>query len=122
MAIGKHGQNVRLASELIGWELNIRADVEAKKTAKKEIKIDAKKETEADLEKVKKALTKKKTSINTLDGVGKKAESILLEGKLDTIEKIAESSVCDLAKLKGIGKKTAEKIIDQAKSITEGKK
>jgi len=121
MAIGKHGQNVRLASQLIGWELNIRADVEAKKTAKKEIKIGAKKEAEADLEKVKKALTKKKTSINTLDGVGKKAESILLEAKLDTIEKIAESSVEDLAKLKGIGKKTAEKIIDQAKSITEGK-
>ena len=122
MAIGKHGQNVRLASQLIGWELNIKADIEAKKTAKKEIKIDAEKESETDLEKVKKALTKKKSSINTLDGVGKKAESILLEAKLDTIEKIAESSGEDLAKLKGIGKKTAEKIIDQAKSIMEGKK
>ncbi|NQU94970.1 MAG: transcription termination/antitermination protein NusA [Candidatus Omnitrophica bacterium] len=126
IAIGKHGQNVRLASKLIGWELDIRPLGEDKKGEKG---IKSKKPPQ-ETEKKKRAREilsgtppkpKKKTpSIKTLDGVGKKAETILIAAGLDTIAKIAEATIEGLTKLEGIGKKTAEKIIVSAKTKTEG--
>ena len=99
IAIGKHGQNVRLASKLIGWELDIRPEGEGKKEKAE-----------------KKAPSRKVPSIKKLDGIGKKAESTLIAAGYDTIEKIAALSPKDLTKLSGIGKKTAEKIINSAKA------
>ncbi len=101
IAIGKHGQNVRLASRLIGWEIDIRQHGEDKEKEK---------------EKEKPRKTKKEASIKSLDGVGKKAEGVLLAAGFDTIEKIASSTADELVKLEGIGKKTAEKIIASAKA------
>ena len=111
IAIGKHGQNVRLASKLIGWELNIRP-LEEKKPEEAKKKVVAKKEKEP---------KKRPKAIKSLDGIGKKAEGTLLEAGFDTIEKIAASSLGDLTKLKGIGKKTAEKILASAKEKVKGK-
>ena len=77
--------------------------------------------TEEETAEAKKKPSKKKgkqASIKTLDGVGKKAESVLLAAGFDTIEKIASTTAGDLVKLEGIGKKTAEKIINSAKSKT----
>ena len=106
LAIGKHGQNVRLASRLIGWELDIRPEEKA----------------EGEKEKAVASLAPAGSSkIKSLNGVGKKAEATLLEAGLDTIEKLANTTIGDLSKLKGIGKKTAEKIIVSAKAKREGK-
>lgn len=115
IAIGKHGQNVRLASKLIGWELDIRAkDVE---------KTETKDRTEDAIEKIKKINEKKAASnIKTLNGVGKKSEATLLGAGYDTVEKIAGADPKDLGKLDGIGKKTVEKIIASAKEKMEGSK
>lgn len=126
IAIGKHGQNVRLASKLIGWELDIRLLRESKnaekgiksKTAPKE--TEKKKRAREMLSGVTPKPKKKTPSIKTLDGVGKKAETILIAAGLDTIAKIAVSPIEDLTKLEGIGRKTAEKIIASAKTKTEG--
>lgn len=100
MAIGKHGQNVRLASRLIDMEIDVRG------AGKPEEKTKAAKEI----------------SILKLDGVGKKVRDLLVENGLDTVEKIAGTTPGDLVKFKGIGKKGAEKIISSAKELTGGKK
>jgi len=112
IAIGKHGQNVRLASKLIGWELDIRCEEGEKPAAEEEklVKEEVKKET------------KKVIAIKKLSGVGKKAEKTLIEAGLDTVDKIAAKEAKDLTKLEGIGKKTAEKIINSAKEKMEGSK
>ena len=114
IAIGKHGQNVRLASKLIGWELDIRHMEE-------EQKKEAKKKAEKIFGEIKPqpAPPAKPSPIKSLDGVGKKAEATLLEAGFNTIEKIAKQKAEDLAKLKGIGKKTAEKIVSSAKEKVE---
>jgi len=117
IAIGKHGQNVRLASKLIGWELDIRSfekEKAEKKKPKKEEKV--KKEVKIKAKKEKKPPSTKKAS-----GIGKKAEAVLLQAGYDTPEKIAALQVEDLTKLEGIGKKTAEKIIASAKALIEKK-
>ena len=94
LSIGKHGQNVRLASRLIGWDLDIRTREEIVKE-----KEEAKK-TRAEM---------------MLEGVGEKILNSLIESGFDTLEKIAGASVEQLTQIKGIGEKKAEKILIAAK-------
>jgi len=94
LAIGKHGQNVRLASRLTSWELDIRTREEIVKE---------------------KEVAKKVRAEITLDGMGEKVLSALIEAGFDTLEKIREATVEQLTQIKGIGEKKAEKIIASAK-------
>lgn len=105
LAIGKHGQNVRIASKLIGWDIDIRS----------EKRLEELKAKEKETEKSKKTEKKEKSPVADLVGVGKKTYGILVGAEFDTVEKLAQASAEDLAKLPGIGKKTAEKIVEAAK-------
>jgi len=106
LAIGKHGQNVRLASRIIGWELDIRTKATATGAVQKE------KEEKA--EKVEKT-EKEAVSLEGLSGVGEKTLASLQEAGFKTIEDILQADIKDLMKIKGIGEKKAKKIIGQAK-------
>jgi len=55
-------------------------------------------------------------NLSDVKGVGKK-EDTLKEAGLDTVEKLANAKIDDLTVLKGIGKATAEKLIENAKVI-----
>ncbi|MDD5421957.1 MAG: transcription termination factor NusA [Candidatus Omnitrophica bacterium] len=117
IGIGKHGQNIRLASRLIGWEMDIRGKEEKAKPAKegevlKEAVIEGPSEQDAEP-----AVAESLTNISELDGVGAKTEKILIEAGYDTVEKIRSLAVEDLKRLEGIGPKTAEKIINSAKGM-----
>ena len=113
IGIGKHGQNIRLASKLVGWEMDIRGKEEKAKAVlgpAPAVSAEAKKET------------KKETSVESpavkltdLDGVGPKIEKVLKLAGFDTVDKIKNLTIDDLTKLEGVGKKTAEKIINSAK-------
>ncbi len=105
LAIGKRGQNVRLASKLTGWDIDIRSAKEAReKKAKKEKKA------------------KREPNLSSLSGIGEKSQVALSAAGINTLEQIAKSSIDDLSKVKGIGKKKAEKLIAQARELTEKKK
>lgn len=130
LAIGKHGQNVRLASRLIGWELDIRtkaqiaeaaASAAAKEKAEEKVEAPAQKP-----EKKKKApskgaiaqkAAKEEASLEQLPGVGEKTLAALKEQGFKTLEDILKAKPEDLTKVKGIGSKKAEKLIDEAKKI-----
>ena len=94
LAIGRHGQNVRLASRLIGWNLDIR--------------------TRGEIVKEKEEAKKVRAEIS-LEGMGEKILSVLIEAGFDSLEKIKDAAVEQLTEIKGIGKKKAEKIIAAAK-------
>ncbi len=109
LAIGKKGQNVRLASKLTGWEIDIKPKASLLEAAPA---AEGKKEAgKAEKEEV--------SGISSLEGVGPKTKGLLEEAGLDSIEKIAASSVEDLTKIKGIGEKTAEKILKSAKGLAK---
>ncbi|MBU2063509.1 MAG: transcription termination factor NusA, partial [Candidatus Omnitrophica bacterium] len=96
LAIGKHGQNVRLASKLIGWSINI-----------------------VGKEQLKEAKEKAKTQIfEQLEGVGEKTQEALAAAGFETKEALMNAAVEDLVKVKGIGKKRAKQIVEQIKKIT----
>lgn len=111
IGIGKHGQNIRLASKLVGWDMDIRGKEDKVKKAEAE-------EAKPKEEKPESAIPKdaeKAGNISHLEGVGPKTEKILLEAGYSTVEKIKNATANDLIKLEGIGKKTAEKIINSAR-------
>lgn len=127
LAIGKHGQNVRLASRLIGWELDIRTKTQAavealglKETPKAAAEEKAKITEEppvAEEKKKKKRAKKESASLEELPGVGEKTLALLKEAGLKTIEDIIKAKAEGLMQIKGIGEKKAEKILQEAKKI-----
>lgn len=99
LAIGKRGQNVRLACKLTGWNIDIRSATKAK-------------------EKKEKTEKKEEPELTALSGVGAKTQSALASAGFKTIADIAKAKEDELSQIKGIGKKKAEKLITQAKEIT----
>ncbi len=95
LAIGKRGQNVRLASRLAGWELDIRTRPEEKEEAH----------------------SKEEQSIADIRGVGEKILSTLVEAGFSTLESLANADPETLSQIKGVGSKKAEKIIKEAKNL-----
>src|ERR1700686_4558467 len=94
LAIGKKGQNVRLASKLIGWNVDIKSEEEKRQ------------EIEAQMT----ALTAPGTPLSELQGVGPKTiERIEMHG-VSTIEKLADMTPEQLTEIPGIGEKMVEKI------------
>ena len=112
LAIGRHGQNVRLASQLVGWELNLFSFEQWKELqAQQETgKAEAEEEEEETQE----------VSIADLTGVGVKLIEQLTAAGFDMLEKIAEANIEDLVKVKGLGKVKAEKMIKEAKKLLKG--
>ncbi len=120
LAIGKKGQNVRLAAKLTGWDIDIKpkaALVEAAVSIPGEEISAVKEEPKAKKEKAK----QKESDIASLPGVGPKTVKLLEDAKLDSVEAIASSSVEEITKIKGIGEKTAEKILKGAKELLKKK-
>jgi N utilization substance protein A len=113
MAIGRHGQNIRLASKLIGWEI----DVTGKESKSKEAIAAASRELGGEPEPARQEEPSNARPISELEGVGPKTEKALIAAGYDTIEKIKTLGVEDLVKVDGIGQKTAEKIIKSAKGM-----
>lgn len=114
LSIGKKGQNVRLAAKLTGWDIDIKSKsalVEAEVAKPEEEKVVAKEEVKA----------KKEKDISLIPGVGPKMKEALEVAKFKTIGSIASASIEELTKVKGIGKKTAEKISKGAKEILSEK-
>ena len=94
LAIGRKGQNVRLAAKLTGWNIDIRSQSEAEADAK---------------EKIARSIFKP-APVTDLEGVGSKTAGKLQEAGFLSVEDIANADVEHLAEIPGIGMKTAEKL------------
>jgi len=105
LAIGKRGQNVRLAAKLTGWLIDIISKSEIEEAAEEE-------------EQKKKAIAGKIPLLESLPGVGKKIKDILVKAGYTHIQDIANAKIEDLTKLKGVGRAKAEKIISVSKELT----
>ncbi len=121
IGIGKHGQNIRLASKLVGWELDIRGENEPKEKAAVELLSAAAGETvpgrDKEPEQEKADTQSEGDDISKINGVGKTVKQTLIDAGYNSVEKISAATVEDLTKLEGIGAKTAEKIINSAKGL-----
>lgn len=89
LAIGKKGQNVRLASKLTGWQLEIKSKAQTEGAA---------------------------ASLQQLPGVGPAIHERLAGAGVTTLEQLAAMTVEQLTAIKGIGEKTAQKLLEAAQA------
>lgn len=94
LAIGRNGQNARLASKLTGWKVNILSESQYHDNKKRE----------ADL----------LTPVSSLDGIGPKLRERLIEMDINSVQRLATASVESLVKIEGVGEKSALRLIERA--------
>jgi N utilization substance protein A len=98
LAIGKKGQNVRLAAKLVGWRIDIKSEEEKRQ------------EVEAHMARMARIVEE----LKSLPHVGEKTIQKLIDAGVEGIGHILEMSDEQLCSIEGIGQKTAEKIRDAA--------
>jgi len=110
LAIGKHGQNVRLASKLISWELDVRTKtgVPAEPAAVLGIK------TQEPGGKQEAAVSEADITVDQIEGIGEKTAGDLKEAGFKTARDLVNTDISEITKIKGIGEKRAEKIKAEA--------
>jgi N utilization substance protein A len=97
LAIGKKGQNVRLAAKLLGWKIDIKSEEEKRQ----------------EVESAMSALVPAGAPISVLIDLGL-AENIvekLIESSVGTVEKLGSMTPEELEAIPGIGPKVVEKIL-----------
>jgi transcription termination/antitermination protein NusA len=103
LAIGKKGQNVRLASKLIGWNIDIKSEEEKRQ------------ELEAQMT----ALTTPGTPLEQLAGIGPKTVEKIQAAGISSIERLADMTPEKLMEIPGIGDKMVEKIYQAVRAHFE---
>src|SRR3984893_4180057 len=104
LAIGKKGQNVRLASKLIGWDIDIKSEEEKRQEIEEQMT----------------ALTAPVTPLSVLGGVGPKMIEKLEEAGITSLEKLASMTPEQLMEIPGIGEKMVDKIYQAVNRFYEG--
>ncbi|MGC9971553.1 MAG: transcription termination factor NusA [Bryobacteraceae bacterium] len=96
LAIGKKGQNVRLAAKLLGWRIDIKSEEEKRQEVESQMA----------------ALVVSGAPVSVLidHGLGEKVVEKLLEAGVGTIEKLGSMTPEQLEEISGIGPKTVETI------------
>jgi len=94
LAIGKKGQNVRLAAKLLDWHIDIKSEEEKRQEIESQMA----------------AMALRGASISELQGLGDKTVQRLQEKGINTVEQLAQMTPDELTQIPGIGEKTVEKI------------
>jgi len=110
LAIGKSGQNVRLASRLTTWSIDIRSkkDIAKEKLESAMSELPPSEESGQESES---ATATPATGMASIEGVGPKTLAALAEAGYKDLEDLKKATLENLLAVKGIGQKTAEKII-----------
>ena len=98
LAIGKEGQNARLAAKLTGWSVDIRSSVDAGRVSKETPVIVA----ESDLEML---------------GLSTRALNVLKNGGVTTVGHILKMTRSDLLAIKSFGEKSYGELQDRLKAL-----
>jgi N utilization substance protein A len=96
LAIGKRGQNVRLASKLSGWHLDVTSETNYNR-----------------------ALKDAYDSLLRLDGVGEKTALDLYQSGYKSASEVAEAEVSDLLQMKDMDEEKAQRIVQSAVALSQ---
>lgn len=104
LAIGKKGQNAKLAAKLTGWKLDIRSEVEEKKLS------------DADAEEIQRKYLD--DFLNQVDRLTAPMRERIIGSSFVSVERLAEANAAELGLLLG-DRGLADEIIDDAKEYVE---
>ena len=109
LAIGKKGQNVRLAAKLVKWKVDIKGPSEALEMGEQPNFIVPNKESDVDF----------LEDIKNTKGLGEKVMTILFNNNIVTFTEALSKGAKGLVELSGIGPKKATGLIELAEKIQE---
>jgi N utilization substance protein A len=95
LAIGKKGQNVRLAAKLLGWKIDIKSEEEKRQEVEQQMQALSGGPT---------------TPIEQVTELGESVMEKLIAHGITTVEALADMTAEELSEIPGIGEKTVEKI------------
>jgi len=95
LAIGRKGQNVRLAAKLLGWKIDIKSEEEKRQEVEEQMKAFA---------------SGPSTPIEQIVDLGESVTQKLVAAGITTVEQLADMTPEQLEAIPGIGEKTVEKI------------
>ena len=95
LAIGKKGQNVRLAAKLLGWKIDIKSEEEKRQEVEQQMQA---------------LVGSANTPLDRVEGLGEGIIEKLIEAGVTTVEALADMTPEQLEAINGIGPKTVEKI------------
>jgi transcription termination/antitermination protein NusA len=104
LAIGKRGQNVRLATKLVGWNIDIRSEEEIKREVTEQMgALIASGEA---------------VPLSAIEGVTAQQAEALAEHGINDIDALAQTSVDDLVEFLDLSLDEAEVILSAAQAVT----
>jgi N utilization substance protein A len=109
LAIGRRGQNVRLAAKLTDWKIDIRSETKAEPPVAASDEI----------------ASRGMDTVEKIAGVGEKTAQLLNQAGYLTVADLSQTTIDQLTKIEGIGPKKAEKLLESARAHldkTEDKK
>src|SRR5450631_559192 len=95
LAVGKKGQNVRLAAKLLGWKIDIKSEEEKRQEVEQQMSA---------------LVTQTVTPLEIVTGLGEGLVEKLKAAGVNTVESLADMTPEQLEAIEGIGPKTVEKI------------
>jgi N utilization substance protein A len=95
LAIGKKGQNVRLAAKLLGWKIDIKSEEEKRQEVEQQMSA---------------LVSQSSTPLESVPGLGEGLIEKLSAAGISTVESLADMTPEQLEAIEGIGPKTVEKI------------
>jgi len=98
LAIGKKGQNVRLASRLTAWRIDVRSEAEFEEETRRA-----------------------RASIGAIPGIGDFASELLFQEGFKSAEEVAASSLEEIMDVEGISPEKAESLHKSAREYVEEK-
>jgi len=99
LAIGKGGQNARLAAKLTGWKIDLisKSERERQKEYERRSRID----------------------IEEFEAAGPKLREKLLREGIETVQDLLKTPLEELLAIQGVGEKTAEKLLEEARELLQ---
>jgi transcription termination/antitermination protein NusA len=95
LAIGKKGQNVRLAAKLLGWKIDIKSEEEKRQEVEQQMTA---------------LVNQPATPLDRVTELGEGLVEKLTEAGITTVEQLADMTPEQLEEIPGVGPKTIEKI------------
>ncbi len=96
LAIGRGGQNVKLASKLTGWRIDVRSESVAEEETKRARK-----------------------ALESIPGIGFGQSELLFQEGYRSVKEVASAAVEDLMEIEGLDPDTAKTIVEGAKLLEE---
>jgi N utilization substance protein A len=102
LAIGKRGQNVRLAAKLVGWDIDIRSEEEMKREVATQMQ---------------QLITAEIVPVAYIEGITASDSAALAEHGIDTVEQLAAATVDEISEWLDLSIDEAQHRLDQAQAI-----